>query len=117
MQWRIMLELAGPDGTPQMHEVGAGERSPTGHAAAALGLSLEQGKAVLAVVQRHLVAAQVDEHCRRRRPRARRGGRWVGAGSGAGRSGRWCGAISSRRRWTSTAAAGAAANDAGRSAR
>ena len=67
MQWRIMLELAGPDGTPQMHEVGAGERSPTGHAAAALGLSLEQGKAILAVVQRHLVAAQVDEHCRSRR--------------------------------------------------
>src|SRR4028119_142603 len=67
MQWRLMLELAGPEGTPQVHEVGAGERSPTGHAAAALGLSLEQGKAILAVVQRHLVAAQVDEHCRSRR--------------------------------------------------
>src|SRR4028118_39534 len=62
-----MLELAGSDGAPQMQEVGAGERSPTGHAAAALGLSLAEGKAILAVVQRHLVAAQVDEHCRSRR--------------------------------------------------
>ena len=62
-----MVELAGTDGAVKMHEVGAGERSPTGHAAAALGLSLEQGKAILAVVQRDLVAAQVDEHCRSRR--------------------------------------------------
>ena len=67
MQWRIMLELAGPDGTPQMHEVGAGERSPTGHAAAALGLSLAEGKAILAALQRHLVEVQVDEHCCSRR--------------------------------------------------
>ena len=67
MQWRIMLELAGPDGTPQMHEVGAGERSPTGHAAATLGLSLAEGKVILAALQRSLVAAQVDEHCRNRR--------------------------------------------------
>ena len=58
-----MLELAGPDGTPQRHEVGSGERSPTGHTVAALGLGLEEGKAVLAGVQRHLVTAQVDEHC------------------------------------------------------
>jgi hypothetical protein len=26
MRWQIMLELAGPDGTPQRHEVGSGER-------------------------------------------------------------------------------------------
>jgi hypothetical protein len=67
MQWRIMLELAGPDGMPQRHEVGFGERIPTAHTAATLGLGLEEGKAVLAAVQRHLVAAQVDEHCRSRR--------------------------------------------------
>src|SRR5215218_10304511 len=67
MRWRIMLELAGPDGTPQRHEIGSGERSPTGHTAATLGLRLEEGKAVLAAVQRHLVAAQVGEHCRGRR--------------------------------------------------
>src|SRR5215213_6806886 len=67
MRWRIMLELAGPDGTPQRHEVSSGERIPTRHTAATLGLSLEKGKAVLAAVQRHLVTAQVDEHCRSRR--------------------------------------------------
>jgi hypothetical protein len=50
-----------------MHEIGAGERPPGGHSAATLGLGLEQGKAVLAAVQRHLVAAQVEEHCRNRR--------------------------------------------------
>src|SRR5215217_4423373 len=49
------------------HEVSSGERIPTGHTAATLGLSLEEGKAVLAAVQRHLVTAQVDEHCRSRR--------------------------------------------------
>ena len=57
MRWRIMLELVGADGTRQVHEVGAGERIPTGHSAATLGLGLEEGKAVLAAVQRHLVAA------------------------------------------------------------
>ena len=67
MRWQIMLELAGSDGTPQRHEVSSGERIPTGHTAATLGLSLEEGKAVLAAVQRHLVTAQVDEHCRSRR--------------------------------------------------
>jgi hypothetical protein len=67
MRGRIMLEVAGPDGTPQRHEVSSGERIPTGHTAATLGLSLEEGKAVLATVQRHLVTAQVEEHCRSRR--------------------------------------------------
>jgi hypothetical protein len=67
MQWRIMLEVAGADGTRQVHEIGAGERLPTARAAATLGLSLEEGKMILAALQRHLVAAQVDEHCRSRR--------------------------------------------------
>src|ERR687893_2332568 len=62
-----MLELAGADGRPQRHEVRSGERCPTGHTAATLGRSLEEGKAILAAVQRHLVAAQVEEHCRSRR--------------------------------------------------
>jgi hypothetical protein len=50
-----------------VYEVGAGERSPAGHGAATLGFRLEEGRAVLAALQRHLVAAQVDEHCRSRR--------------------------------------------------
>ncbi len=67
MRWRVVLELAWADGARQVHEVGAGERPPTGHTAATLGLGLAEGKALLAAVQRHLVAAQVDEHCRSRR--------------------------------------------------
>ena len=67
MRWRVVLELAGADGARQVHEVGASERSPAGHTAATLGLGLEEGKAILAAVQRHLVGAQVDQHCRNRR--------------------------------------------------
>jgi len=67
MRWRVVLELAGADGTRQVHEVGAGERPPAGHTAATLGLGLEEGKAILAAVQRHLVAVQIDEHCSSRR--------------------------------------------------
>src|SRR5215218_9228787 len=67
MKWRIMLELAGADGTPQLHEIGTGERSPAGHTAATLGLSLEEGKAILTALQRHLVTAEVEEYCRGRR--------------------------------------------------
>jgi hypothetical protein len=67
MRWRMVLEVVGADGTRQTHEVGAGMRPPAGHTAATLGLGLEDGKAVLAAVQRHLVAAQVEEHCRSQR--------------------------------------------------
>src|SRR5215203_459148 len=67
MRWRMVLEVVGAEGVAEMHEIGAGERPPGGHSAATLGLGLEQGKAVLAAVQRHLVAAQVEEHCRNRR--------------------------------------------------
>ena len=67
MRWRMVLEVVGADGGRQVHEVGIGERPPAGDTAASLGLGLEEGKAILAAVQRHLVAAQVDEHCRSRR--------------------------------------------------
>ena len=67
MRWRVVLELAGADGARQVHEIGAGERPPTGHTAATLGLCLEEGKAILAALQHHLVAAHVEEHCRSRR--------------------------------------------------
>jgi hypothetical protein len=67
MRWRVVLEVVGAEGTTEAHEVGTGARAPTGHTAATLGLGLEDGKAILAQVQRHLVAAQVEEHCRSRR--------------------------------------------------
>jgi hypothetical protein len=67
MRWRMVLEVIGADGTQETHEVGAGGRPQGGHTAATLGLGLEEGKAILAAVQRHFVAAQVDAHCRGRR--------------------------------------------------
>src|SRR5215213_856414 len=67
MRWRMVLEVVRADGTRQVHEVGVGGRRPAGHTAATLGLGLEEGKVILAAVQRHLVAAQVEEHCRSRR--------------------------------------------------
>ena len=51
------MELAGAEGTMEVHEVGVGEPSPGGHAAETLGLTLEEGKATLAGLQRHLVRA------------------------------------------------------------
>jgi hypothetical protein len=67
MRWRMVLEVVGAEGTMEAHEVGAGERPLHGHTAAMPGLGLAEGKAILAAVQRHLVPAQVDEHCRSRR--------------------------------------------------
>jgi hypothetical protein len=61
MRWRVVLQLARADGTRQVHEVGAGERPPTGHTAATLGLGLAEGEAILAAAQRH-------RHCQVGRP-------------------------------------------------
>ena len=44
MRWRMVLELAGADGTRQVHEICTGERSPAGHSAATLGLGLEEAR-------------------------------------------------------------------------
>ena len=66
MRWRMVLEVVGVEGVAEMHEIGAGERPPGGHSAATLGLGLEQGKADLAAVQGHLVAAKDEEHRRNR---------------------------------------------------
>jgi hypothetical protein len=65
MKWRMVAELIGADGTVVVHEVGggaAGEYSPR-----MIGLTLEEGKRILAGLQRHLVQAQTEDHCRLRR--------------------------------------------------
>ena len=54
MRWRSTLDLAGADDTREVDVIGAGERSPSSHAAATLGLGLAEGKAILAALQRHL---------------------------------------------------------------
>ena len=66
MKWRVVVEVTGEDGAVTQHVISAGERSAVGQAAT-LGLSLAEGKATLAGVQRVLVTAQTDAHCRHRR--------------------------------------------------
>jgi hypothetical protein len=67
MKWRVMIELAGAEGTLQLHEVSAGGSTTAGCSAETLGFSVAEEKMTLAGLQRHLVRAQAEEHCRRRR--------------------------------------------------
>src|SRR5208282_710104 len=67
MKWRVVVELAGADGAVQSHEISVGGCGTIDHSAETLGLTLVQGKKTLAGLQRHLVQAQTEEHCRNRR--------------------------------------------------
>jgi hypothetical protein len=66
MKWRVMLELVGPDGSVGIHEVG-GRAAVAEYAPRMIGMTLAEGKRVLAALQVHLVQAQAEDHCRRRR--------------------------------------------------
>ena len=66
MKWRVVLELVGADRTIAVHELGGGA-AVAEYAPRSIGLTLAQGKQILAETQRHLVRAQTAEHCRRRR--------------------------------------------------
>ena len=66
MKWRVMLELVGPDGIVCAHEVG-GRAAVAEYAPQMIGLTLEEGKHLLAALQVHLVQAQAEDHSRRRR--------------------------------------------------
>ncbi len=66
MKWRVMVEVTGEDGAVKQHVISEGERTGAGQAAT-LGLSLSEGKATLAGLQRVLITAQADAHCRFRR--------------------------------------------------
>ena len=67
MKWRVVVELAGADGSVQSHEISVGGAATIDYSAEALGLTLAEGKKTLAGLQRHLVQAQTEEHCRNRR--------------------------------------------------
>lgn len=67
MKWRVMVELGGVEGTVQLYEVSAGGSKTAEYSAETLGLSVTEGKAPLAGLQRRLVQAQVEERCRSRR--------------------------------------------------
>lgn len=66
MKWRVMVEVTGEEGAVTQHVISEGKRTGAGQAAT-LGLSLSEGKATLAGLQRVLVMAQADAHCRLRR--------------------------------------------------
>ena len=68
MKWRVMLELTGPNGTVGVHEVGGRAAVAVAeYAPQLIGLTLEEGKQLLAALQVHLVQAQAEDHIRRRR--------------------------------------------------
>jgi hypothetical protein len=74
MEWRVTIELSGADGMRQTHEVACGGGTDPHSTFDPLGLTLDDGRALLAGVQRHLVQARVSEYCavRSRCPRCRR---------------------------------------------
>src|SRR3954452_12602883 len=67
MQWRVMVELSGADGSVQTCEVHVGGCIPAACSAETLGLTQAQAKPLLAELQRHLVQAQTEEYCRSQR--------------------------------------------------
>ena len=67
MKWRVMVELTGSDGTVRTHEISTGGSNRVECSAATVGLTLVDGKRILAGLQHHLVRAQAEEYCRQRR--------------------------------------------------
>ena len=62
MEWRLTIELNGADGTKQAHEVARGGGTESQSLLDPLGLTLDDGKTLLAGVQRHLVQVRVAEY-------------------------------------------------------
>jgi hypothetical protein len=67
MEWRVTIELSGADGTKQTHEVARGGGTDPHSPLDPLGLTLADGRTLLAGVQRHLVQARVAEYSTLRR--------------------------------------------------
>jgi hypothetical protein len=67
MEWRVTIELSGADKTRQTHEVARGDSIDPHSTLDPLGLTLDDGKTLLAGVQRHLVQARVAEYSALRR--------------------------------------------------
>jgi hypothetical protein len=67
MKWRVMVELTWGDGTVRLHEVGSGGSNTSECSAETVGLSLADGKRMLAALQEQVVRAQAEEHCHQRR--------------------------------------------------
>jgi hypothetical protein len=66
MKWRVVMEVTDANGTVRAHEIGGGAPVDD-YSLRTVGLTLAQGKGVLAGLQRRLVEAQTEDHCHRRR--------------------------------------------------
>ena len=67
MKWRVMVELIGGDGTVHTHEISTGGGNTAECSAATVGMTLADGKRILAALQNESVRAQAEDHCRQRR--------------------------------------------------
>jgi hypothetical protein len=67
MRWRVLVEMTGSDGCVSAATLATGERSGPTQTAATLGLTLTEGKTVVAALQQVIVRAQTVEHCASRR--------------------------------------------------
>jgi hypothetical protein len=76
MKWRVMVELTWGDGTVRLHEVGSGGSNTRECSAETVGLSLADGKRMLAALQEQVVRAQAEEYCHQRRACSHCGLRW-----------------------------------------
>ena len=56
MQWRVVMEVTGADGAVRVHVIGGGARIDE-YSPRTVGLTLAEGKLVLAGLQHHLVQA------------------------------------------------------------
>jgi hypothetical protein len=66
MRWRAVLEVTGTDGAVRTHEIGGGAAVDE-YLPHTIGLSLAEGKRLLAGLQLHVIQAQTEDHCGRRR--------------------------------------------------
>jgi hypothetical protein len=68
MKWRVLIELTGPDGSVRLEQVMASGGRPVDPLAdSPIGLTLAEGKTILATVQARLVDAQAAAYCAARR--------------------------------------------------
>ena len=67
MKWRVLLELTEANGSVQTREMVTGNRPTNATSPETIGLTLAEGKSVLAAMQTQLVQAQADEYCQHRR--------------------------------------------------
>lgn len=67
MKWRVLLEVPEAEGVAATHEVSTGSRPMPTAAPDTIGLTLNEGKSILAGLQHRLVQAQAGLFCTQRR--------------------------------------------------